>query len=177
MLHHVAPICTMLHHVAPSCTILHHLATSCTILHHVAPCCTILHRSAPCFTILHHERLLRHFWDTFETLLRQSSLDGVLIDVWTSVHCLKQDLGHQAGLNKSCSRRLGRNNSNRHMHWWLRLYKKKSFYTNLNDLEPCIGVVGVAPYSLALIIIALIIVSIFITRLKSLQRWDITDDR
>ena len=29
-----------------------------------------------------------------------SDMDGVLIDVWTSVHCLKQDLGHQAGLNK-----------------------------------------------------------------------------
>ena len=34
-------------------------------------------------------------------------MDGVLIDVWTSVHCLEQDLGHQAGLNKSCSRLLG----------------------------------------------------------------------
>ena len=43
-------------------------------------------------------------------------MDGVLDDVWTSVHCLEQDLGHQAGLNKSCSRRLGRKNSYRHMH-------------------------------------------------------------
>ena len=66
-------------------------------------------------------------------------------DVWTSVYCLEQDLGHQAGLNKSCSRRLGRNNSNRHMHWWLRLYKKKSFQTVLDDLEPCMGIVdGIA---------------------------------
>ena len=68
-------------------------------------------------------------------------MDGVLIDVWTSLHCLKQDLGHQAGLNKSCSRRLGRKNSNRHMPLWLRLYKKKSFQTVLDDLEPCMGVV------------------------------------
>ena len=68
-------------------------------------------------------------------------MDGVLIDVWTSLHCLKQDLGHQAGLNKSCSRRLGRKNSNRHMPLWLRLYKKKSFQTVLDDLEQCMGVV------------------------------------
>ena len=26
-------------------------------------------------------------------------MDGVLDDVWTSVHCLKQDLGDQAGFN------------------------------------------------------------------------------
>ena len=46
-------------------------------------------------------------------------MDGVLDDVWTSVHCLKQDLGDQAGFNNlnlyqtSCLRRLGRNNYNR----------------------------------------------------------------
>ena len=28
-------------------------------------------------------------------------MDGVLDDVWTSVHCLEQDLGDQAGFNKS----------------------------------------------------------------------------
>ena len=47
-------------------------------------------------------------------------MDGVLDDVWTSVHCSKQDLGDQAGFNNlnlyqtSCLRRLGRNNYNRH---------------------------------------------------------------
>ena len=66
-------------------------------------------------------------WGSAPVLTVLGDMDGVLIDVWTSVHCLKQDLGHQAGLNKSCSRRLGRNNSIRHMHLWLRLYKKKSF--------------------------------------------------
>ena len=66
-------------------------------------------------------------WGSAPVLTVLGDMDGVLIDVWTSVHCLEQDLGHQAGLNKSCSRQLGRKNSNRHMHWWLRLYKKKSF--------------------------------------------------
>ena len=80
-------------------------------------------------------------WGSAPVLTVLGDMDGVLIDVWTSVHCLEQDLGHQAGLNKSCSRRLGRKNSNRHMPLWLRLYKKKSFQTVLDDLEPCMGVV------------------------------------
>ena len=80
-------------------------------------------------------------WGSAPVLTVLGDMDGVLIDVWTSVHCLEQDLGHQAGLNKSCSRRLGRKNSNRHMPLWLRLYKKKSFQTVLDDLEQCMGVV------------------------------------
>ena len=48
-------------------------------------------------------------------------MDGVLDDVWTSVHCSKQDLDDQAEFNNldlyqtSCLRRLGRNNYNRRM--------------------------------------------------------------
>ena len=52
-------------------------------------------------------------------------MDGVLIDVWTSLHCLEQDLGHQAGFNKSCLRRLGRNNSNGHMHFLIKIVQEK----------------------------------------------------
>ena len=39
-------------------------------------------------------------WGSAPVLTVLGDRDGVLIDVWTSVHCLKQDLGDQAGFNK-----------------------------------------------------------------------------
>ena len=46
-------------------------------------------------------------------------MDGVLDDVWTSVHCLQQDLGDQAGFNN------------------LDFYREKEFFRTQSGIDNC----------------------------------------